>query len=203
MSYADVTSSINTMKTQTNAVNYEKNKASNNNELGQDVFLQLMITQLQNQDPLDPMDNSEFLSQQAMFTQVNTLQEMNENLTSYGDALLSMNGSMLNSSTLNQATSLVGKEVTAINPENKDETITGVVESVKISENGLKFTINGQEIDSSYITGVNNIVQNSGVSEEDSTLKESAKDFLSDVLKNPKLKSAAENLIEKLAGNIL
>ena len=203
MSYADVTSSINTMKTQTNAVNYEKNKASNNNELGQDVFLQLMITQLQNQDPLDPMDNSEFLSQQAMFTQVNTLQEMNENLTSYGDALLSMNGSMLNSSTLNQATSLVGKEVTAINPENKDETITGVVESVKISENGLKFTINGQEIDSSYITGVNNIVQNSGVSEEDSTLKESAKDFLSDVLKNPKLKSAAENLIEKLAGNII
>jgi len=203
MSYADVTSSINTMKTQTNAVNYEKNKASNNNELGQDVFLQLMITQLQNQDPLDPMDNSEFLSQQAMFTQVNTLQEMNENLTSYGDALLSMNGSMLNSSTLNQATSLVGKEVTAINPENKDETITGVVESVKISENGLKFTINGQEIDSSYITGVNNIVQNNGVSEEDSTLKESAKDFLSDVLKNPKLKSAAENLIEKLAGNIL
>lgn len=203
MSYADVTSSINTMKTQTNAVNYEKNKASNNNELGQDVFLQLMITQLQNQDPLDPMDNSEFLSQQAMFTQVNTLQEMNENLTSYGDALLSMNGSMLNSSTLNQATSLVGKEVTAINPENKDETITGVVESVKISENGLKFTINGQEIDSSYITGVNNIVQNSGVSEEDATLKESAKDFLSDVLKNPKLKSAAENLIEKLAGNIL
>ena len=50
MSYADVTSSINTMKTQTNAVNYEKNKASNNNELGQDVFLQLMITQLQNQE---------------------------------------------------------------------------------------------------------------------------------------------------------
>ena len=203
MSYADVTSTINTMKTQTNATNYEKNKATGNNELGQDVFLQLMITQLQNQDPLDPMDNSEFLSQQAMFTQVNTLQEMNENLTSYGDALLSMNGSMLNSSTLNQATSLVGKEVTAINPENKDETITGVVESVKISENGLKFTINGQEIDSSYITGVNNIVQNSGVSEEDSTLKESAKDFLSDVLKNPKLKSAAENLIEKLAGSIL
>ena len=202
MSYADVTGAINTMKTQTNAVNYEKNKASNNNELGQDVFLQLMITQLQNQDPLDPMDNAEFLSQQAMFTQVNTLQEMNQNLTTYGDALLSMNGSMLNSSALNQATGLVGKEVTAINPENKDETITGVVESVKISDGALTFTINGQEIDSSYITGVNNITNNSS-SEEDSNLKESAKDFLSDVLKNPKLKSAAENLIEKLAGSVL
>jgi len=202
MSYTDVTSSINALKTQTNAVNYEKNKASGNNELGQDVFLQLMITQLQNQDPLDPMDNSEFLSQQAMFTQVNTLQEMNENLTTYGDALLSMNGSMLNSSTLNQATGLVGKEVTAINPENKDETITGVVESVKISDGSLTFTINGQEIDSSYITGVNHVTQNN-TSAENSELKNSAKDFLSDVLRNPKLKSAAENLIEKLAGNLI
>lgn len=201
MSYADVTSTINTMKTQTNATNYEKNKATGNNELGQDVFLQLMITQLQNQDPLDPMDNSEFLSQQAMFTQVNTLQEMNDKIGSYGDALLSLNGSMLNSNTLNQATGLVGKEVTAINPENKDETITGVVESVKITDGNLTFTINGQEIDSSYITGVNNVISKDNAQE--SGLKESAKDFLSDVLQNPKLKSAAQNLIEKLAGNVL
>ena len=35
--------------------------------------------------------------------------------------------------------------------------------------------------------------------EEDSSLKETAKDFLSDVLSNPKLKSAASNLIEKFA----
>lgn len=201
MSYADVTSTINTMKTQTNATNYEKNKATGNNELGQDVFLQLMITQLQNQDPLDPMDNSEFLSQQAMFTQVNTLQEMNDKIGSYGDALLSLNGSMLNSNTLNQATGLVGKEVTAINPENKDETITGIVESVKITDGSLTFTINGQEIDSSYITGVNNVISKDNAQE--SGLKESAKDFLSDVLQNPKLKSAAQNLIEKLAGNVL
>ncbi len=201
MSYADVTSSINTMKSQTNATNYEKNKANTDNEINQDMFLQLMITQLQNQDPLEPMDNTEFLSQQAMFTQVNTLQEMNQNLATYGDAILSLNASMLNSNTLNQAMNLVGKEVTAINPDNKDETISGIVDSVKITDNGLTFTINGQEISSEYITGVNNITNET--TDPDAELKANAKDFLSDILQNPKLKSAADNLINNLAGSLL
>ena len=202
MSYADVVGSINTMKTQTNQANYATNKANTENEMNQDMFLQLMITQLQNQDPLEPMDNTEFLSQQAMFTQVNSLQEMNQHLTTYGDAILSMNNSMLISSNLTQAMSLVGQNVTAIDPENKDATITGKVEAVKITENGLMYTINGKEISSEYITGVTQ-QQASSETQEDSELKQSAKDFLSDVLKNPKLKSAADNLIENLAGSLL
>lgn len=201
MSYADVVSSINTMKTQTNAVNYEKSKAAGNDELNQDTFLQLMITQLQHQDPLEPMDNSEFLSQQAMFTQVSTLQEMNDNLANYGDAILSMNGSMLNSNTINQAMNMVGKTVTAINPSDPETTITGNVESVKITEKGLTFVINGQEIGSEYISGVT--TSNTPITEEEATLKDSAKDLLSDVLKNPNLKSAVTNWIDKFAGNLI
>lgn len=202
MSYADVVGSINTMKTQTNQANYATNKANTENEMNQDMFLQLMITQLQNQDPLEPMDNTEFLSQQAMFTQVNSLQEMNQHLTTYGDAILSMNNSMLLSSNLTQAMSLVGQNVTAIDPDNKDEMITGKVEAVKITENGLMYTINGKEISSEYITGVTQ-QQANAETQEDLELKQSAKDFLSDILKNPKLKSAADNLIENLAGSLL
>ena len=125
---------------------------------------------------------------------------MNENIASYGDALLSMNGSLLTSNTLNQAMNLVGKQVSAINPDNPDETISGTVDSVKITNNGLTFTIDGKEINSEYITGVNNV---NAASSADSSLKNSAKDFLSDILQNPKLKTAAYNLIEKLAGNLL
>ena len=143
MSYAGVTDTINSMKTQTNATNYEKNKTMGNDTVNQDVFLQLMITQLQNQDPLDPMDNSEFLSQQAMFSQVTTMQEMNDSLNKYGEALLNMNSSMLSSTTLSQAMNIVGKEVTAIDPENKDATISGVVESVKVTDEGVLFTVGG------------------------------------------------------------
>ncbi len=205
MSYADVTASLSAIKTQTSQANYATNKANASNEMNQDMFLQLMITQLQNQDPLEPMDNSEFLAQQATFTQVNSLQEMNQKLETYGEALLSINSSSLNSSTLNQAMNLVGKTVTATDPNNNNETITGTVDSVTIKEGSLTFMINGKEIGSEYITGVTT-GSNSSVttpSEEDSSLKESAKDFLSDVLKNPKLKSAAENLIDKLAGSLL
>lgn len=203
MSYADVTGTINSLKTQTNAVNYEKNKANGNDTVNQDVFLQLMVTQLQNQDPLDPMDNTEFLSQQAMFSQVTTLQEMNENLTKYGEAILSMNSSSLGATSLTQAMNFIGKEVTATSPDNKDETITGKVESVKVTDKGIIFTINGKEVSSELIHGVNGTpTQDETVSEEES-LKDSAKDFLSDVLKNPKLKTAATNLIDKLAGQLL
>lgn len=200
MSYAGVTDTINSMKTQTNATNYEKNKTMGNDTVNQDVFLQLMITQLQNQDPLDPMDNSEFLSQQAMFSQVTTMQEMNDSLNKYGEALLNMNSSMLSSTTLSQAMNIVGKEVTAIDPENKDATISGVVESVKVTDEGVLFTVGGKEININDVKTINNASVKSEVSnEEDSSLKETAKDFLSDVLSNPKLKSAASNLIEKFA----
>jgi len=202
MSYAGVTDTINSMKTQTNATNYEKNKAMGNDTVNQDVFLQLMITQLQNQDPLDPMDNSEFLSQQAMFSQVTTMQEMNDSLNKYGEALVSMNNSMLSSTTLSQAMNIVGKEVTAIDPDNKDATITGVVESVKVTDEGVLFTVGGKEINISDVQTINNASVKSEVSEEDASLKATAKDFLSDVLSNPKLKSAATNLIEKFADKL-
>ena len=204
MSYANITGTINSLKTQTNAVNYEKNKAYGNDTVNQDVFLQLMVTQLQHQDPLNPMDNTEFLSQQAMFSQVTTLQEMNENLTKYGDAILSMNGSALGATSLTQAMNFIGKEITAINPENKEETITGTVESVKVTEDGIVFTIDGKDIHSELVQGVNGSSTKAETStEEENSLKDSAKDFLSDILKNPKLKSAATNLIEKLAGEII
>ena len=209
MSYAGVTDTINSMKTQTNAVNYERNKANGNDTVNQDVFLQLMITQLQYQDPLDPMDNTDFLSQQAMFSQVTTLQDMNSNLTKYGDALLSMNNTMLGSTTLSQAMGIVGKQVEAVNPDNPEETISGIVDSVKITDNGIVFSVSGKEISSDNIKSINNVatqpsnISTDVTSEADSSLKESAKDFLSDILANPKLKSAATNLIEKLAGKLL
>jgi len=204
MSYTSVTDTITSIKSQTNATNYEKNKANSNDTVNQDVFLQLMITQLQNQDPLDPMDNSEFLSQQAMFSQVSTMQEMNENLSTYGEALLSLNNSMLSSTTLSQAMNIVGKEVTATDPDDPNSTITGVVDSVKVTDDGILFSVDGKEISSDKIQKIGNKSTTSTTeSEEDTSLKDSAKSFLSDVLSNPKLKSAATNLIEKFAGNLL
>jgi flagellar basal-body rod modification protein FlgD len=57
------------------------------NSLGQDAFLQLLVTQLQYQDPLSPMDDKEFVAELAQFSSLEQLTEINsgiENLASVG-----------------------------------------------------------------------------------------------------------------------
>jgi flagellar basal-body rod modification protein FlgD len=71
----------------------------NNNELGQAAFLELMITQMNNQNPLNPQDNSEFVAQLAQFSSVEGLERLNKNFTSF------MSNNAL------QASSLVGRNV--------------------------------------------------------------------------------------------
>lgn len=100
-------------------------------ELDGDAFLTLMIEQLKNQDPLEPMDNSQMIAQQAALTQVTELQKMNENM--------STNNMIL------QATSLVGKEVTLIDPNDTTKTITGTVTSANFTSNTATVTVNGEE----------------------------------------------------------
>ncbi len=59
------------------------------NELGQSAFLELMITQMNNQDPLNPQDNSEFVAQLAQFSSVEGLERLNKNFDSFSSSFLS------------------------------------------------------------------------------------------------------------------
>ena len=60
----------------------------NRTQLMKDDFLKLLVTQLQNQDPLNPASNQEFAAQLAQFSSLEQLMEMNKAL----DANLEMNG---------------------------------------------------------------------------------------------------------------
>lgn len=51
-----------------------------NQSLGQDAFLNLMMTQLAHQDPLSPMDNQEMIAQMAQFSSVEQMGLINENM---------------------------------------------------------------------------------------------------------------------------
>lgn len=75
----------------------------NRTELGQDEFLQLMTTQLSNQDPFEPMDNGEFMGQIAQFGAVDGINNL---LDSFND--LSTN---LQSSQALQASNIIGRQV--------------------------------------------------------------------------------------------
>lgn len=114
-----------------------------NDALGQDAFFKLLITQLQNQDPLNPMEDREFISQMAEFSSL----EKTEKLYSLLEDKLSSNQVINNSH-------LIGKAITA-NVEGID--LTGVVNSIK-SQGDQVFAVldNNSEIDISYITEVKN-----------------------------------------------
>ncbi|WP_018263283.1 flagellar hook assembly protein FlgD [Methylobacterium sp. WSM2598] len=93
--------------------------------LNTDAFLQLLLTQLKNQDPTKPMDSTAYMGELATFSEVEQSTKMNNKL----DALLSSNY-------LAQAESAIGRTATS-----DDGKITGVVASVKITTDGPLATL--------------------------------------------------------------
>ncbi len=86
-------------------------------QLGKDDFLKLLVTQLQYQDPLEPMDNTEFIAQTAQFTALEQMQNLNQTMTNA------------------QAFGTIGKGVfmnTKDEQTGQYEMIYGIVQSVEI-----------------------------------------------------------------------
>lgn len=88
-----------------------RDEATKATSLGQDAFMQLLLTQLQHQDPTSPRADGEFLAQLAQFTQLEQLQQINEKLDAIATAFsLVGTTTTTESSTLSSA---VGHAVTA------------------------------------------------------------------------------------------
>lgn len=80
--------------------------------LGQDTFLELMITQLQNQDPLNPMESADFLTQVAQFGTVNGITDLNTSFATLSNSLQS--NQALQASTMVGNTVLVPSDRTVL-----------------------------------------------------------------------------------------
>jgi flagellar basal-body rod modification protein FlgD len=94
-----------------------------NQVVDQNTFLQLLIAQMKNQDPSNPMDTSQMMSQFSQMSQVEQAVQTNAKL----DALLS-------SSALSQADNLIGRTVTFVGDDGK--TVSGKINSVSINKDG-------------------------------------------------------------------
>lgn len=81
---------------------------TSNDTLGKDAFLQLLVTQMQYQDPLDPQDNSEYLSQLAQFSALEQMTNVAEGLTEVSELVSNINTSVL----VAQLSNMIGQTVT-------------------------------------------------------------------------------------------
>ena len=110
-------------------------------DLDVDSFLQLMISELQNQDPLNPMDNSQMLQQISQMRQIAST-----------DGLSTTLESVLFGQSISNASSLIGREVRALN-DNGDY-ITGFVEKVAVANNEVKVYVGDQPVKLTNISDI-------------------------------------------------
>ncbi|MGH6761713.1 MAG: flagellar hook assembly protein FlgD [Phyllobacterium sp.] len=107
------------------------NSAAQSATVDYNSFLKLLVAQMKNQDPTQPVDGTEYVAQLATFSNVEQAIQTNSKL----DLLLT-------SSALSQADGIIGRTVTSA-----DGTKSGVVESVKIYQDGMMATLkDGTEV---------------------------------------------------------
>jgi flagellar basal-body rod modification protein FlgD len=103
-------------------------------ELGKDQFLQILVTQLRNQDPMQPMQDKEFIAQMAQFSSLEQMMNMSKEMTSLRQSA-------------GMAAALIGKEVSWV--ETKDTGVvnhSGTVDSI-IWRDGKQFAkVNNVEV---------------------------------------------------------
>lgn len=120
-------SGVNGVGTMSNTPSTQQPKAN----VDYQSFLKLLVAQMRHQDPTNPMDPTQYVTQLATFSQVEQSVQMNTKLAD-----------ILATSQLSQASSVIGKELTSA-----DGSITGVVKEVKLYIDGIVATLtNGKEI---------------------------------------------------------
>lgn len=132
--------------------NYAKgnvsSKSGNGQELGKDQFLSILITQLRHQDPLQPMQDREFIAQMAQFTSLEQLMNINTQLTAM-------------SQSLGAASSLIGKQISwMFKPEDGSDSVmkSGIVDSIIVREGVHYAKVGDSEVSLDQIVKIENAV---------------------------------------------
>ncbi len=143
MTSMDVANTLSNMVNSTAQAQAENNtRKTGAADMDQNAFLQLLMAQMKYQDPLKPMDSSQFLAQQAQFTQISELQKLNKTVTSSNEMM--------------QASSLIGKEVGLIDPDNSQKVISGVVDAAVLDSTGASILIGGKAYPLDSVVSIQN-----------------------------------------------
>ena len=124
---------------------YEAASKSNrgvSDELGKDAFLKLLITQLQNQDPMEPMEDQDFIAQIAQFSSLEQMQNLNRSFS------------------YSMGFSLMGKFISAAFADEKTgemRYVTGEVSEIRTISGEVYLVVDGEDVPIDKITNVSDI----------------------------------------------
>jgi len=110
-------------------------------DLGRDQFLQLLVAQLQNQDPMEPVGQQEFIQQLSQFSMLEGIEKLNTSFESW-----------MKIQTLTQGADLTGRMVEYV--DSNGDKHQGVVDSASIKDGVLHLRIDDQDISIDAVTAV-------------------------------------------------
>lgn len=138
------TSVNSTQKTIQQIIDNTSTKGSRNTgELGKDDFLNLLVTQLRYQDPLNPTDDKAFIGQMAQFSALEQMQNLNSSFAA------------------TKAYGLIGKGITAVITDNKtreSQQISGDVSSIKVDAGKYFAVVKGMDVPVESITSISDSI---------------------------------------------
>lgn len=105
-------------------------------------FLNLLTIQLQNQDPIDPVAQEDFIAQLSQFSVLEGIEELNSTFSE-----------ILEITQFNQGASLVGEQAEFTDAET-GETLSGTVERLLTDQGGSDLLINGQRVALDLVSGI-------------------------------------------------
>lgn len=128
-----------------NNMYYNNNSNSQTNSTGQNLdqnaFLQILVSELENQDPMNPQDSSTFVTQMA---QLSSLEQMTSLNTTFNQALKMQQ--------ISTASAMIGHTVSLTDSNNNQ--VQGQVTKVTVTDSGVQVVVNGTGYDVSTVQSV-------------------------------------------------
>ena len=153
-----------------------------NDDLGKDAFLQLLVTQLKNQDPLDPQDNSSYIAELAQFSSLEQMTNVAKSLEDLGKVVNNIDTSVL----VGQLSGMIGKKIDWIetineadeegNPTSRQDGFTGTVTGVTLIE-GNPNIVAEDENGEKHMVDISNIGHVYNDTPEENSSAQKAADF--------------------------
>lgn len=134
---------ITSIASQTATSNVQSGRSADNKSLSASDFLQLLVTEMTNQDPLDPMSDKEWMAQMAQFSSLEEMSSLNNTMSGY-----------VQQQQAGSASAYLGRDVTILSAGGNrvEGTVTAV--NSNNAEGKITVTVDGQEYDVKQIQSV-------------------------------------------------